>query len=156
MFCASLVPRSPSHNGSRVRIVFTIGLPAVLVLSGAVACGGSSAEVANEDRLLTFSRSGGIYVIRLDGSRQRRLTRNRAIDIARVGSPDGRRIVFASDRAGKMDVEREARAEYVAGDLLGIVKKQVHGDLERFKQLIESRDAETGAWRGEVQEGETR
>jgi hypothetical protein len=55
-----------------------------------------------------------------------------------------------------MDVEGESRAENVAGDLLGIVKKQVHGDLERFKQLIESRDAETGAWRGEVQEGETR
>jgi hypothetical protein len=31
----------------------------------------------------------------------------------------------------------------------------VHGDLERFKQLIEKRDEETGAWRGEVQEGET-
>ena len=27
--------------------------------------------------------------------------------------------------------------------------------LERFKQLIETRDEETGAWRGEVQEGET-
>jgi uncharacterized membrane protein len=56
----------------------------------------------------------------------------------------------------QMDVEGESRAENVAGDLLGIVKKQVHGDLERFKQLIESRDAETGAWRGQVQEGETR
>jgi uncharacterized membrane protein len=56
----------------------------------------------------------------------------------------------------QMDVEGDSTAENVAGDLLGVVKKQVHGDLERFKQLIESRDAETGAWRGEVQEGETR
>jgi hypothetical protein len=31
----------------------------------------------------------------------------------------------------------------------------VRGDLERFKQLIESRDEETGAWRGEVQDGES-
>jgi hypothetical protein len=31
----------------------------------------------------------------------------------------------------------------------------VRGDLERFKQLIENRDEETGAWRGEVREGET-
>jgi uncharacterized membrane protein len=56
----------------------------------------------------------------------------------------------------QMDVEGDSTAENVAGDLLGVVKKQVHGDLERFKQLIESRDEETGAWRGEVQQGETR
>jgi uncharacterized membrane protein len=56
----------------------------------------------------------------------------------------------------KMDVEGDSAAENVAGDLLGVVKKQVHGDLERFKQLIESRDEETGAWRGEVQQGETK
>jgi uncharacterized membrane protein len=54
----------------------------------------------------------------------------------------------------QMDVEGDSTAENVAGDLLGAVKKQVHGDLERFKQLIESRDEETGAWRGEVQGGE--
>jgi len=54
----------------------------------------------------------------------------------------------------EMDVEGES-AENVAGDLLGVVKAQVRGDLERFKQLIESRGEETGAWRGEVQDGET-
>ena len=55
----------------------------------------------------------------------------------------------------EMDVEGESTAENVAGDLLGVVKSQVRGDLERFKQLIESRGEETGAWRGEVREGET-
>jgi len=55
----------------------------------------------------------------------------------------------------QMDVEGDSAGEDLAGNLLGVVKKQVHGDLERFKQLIESRDEETGAWRGEVQEGET-
>jgi hypothetical protein len=30
------------------------------------------------------------------------------------------------------------------------------GDLERFKQLIENRDEETGAWRGEVGHGRTK
>ena len=52
----------------------------------------------------------------------------------------------------QMDVEGDSTAENVAGDLLGVVKRQVHGDLERFKQLIENRGEETGAWRGEVQE----
>jgi uncharacterized membrane protein len=56
----------------------------------------------------------------------------------------------------EMDVEGESTMENVAGDLLGVVKDQVHGDLERFKQLIEKRDEETGAWRGEVQEGEAK
>jgi uncharacterized membrane protein len=55
----------------------------------------------------------------------------------------------------EMDVESQSSTENVAGDLLGIVKSQVHGDLERFKQLIESRGEETGAWRGEVEGGET-
>ena len=56
----------------------------------------------------------------------------------------------------QMDVEGESTAENVAGDLLGIVERQVHGDLERFKHLIETRGEETGAWRGEVQDGSTR
>ena len=55
----------------------------------------------------------------------------------------------------QMDVESESTAENVAGDLLGVVKSQVRGDLERFKQLIENRDVATGAYRGKVQDGET-
>jgi uncharacterized membrane protein len=56
----------------------------------------------------------------------------------------------------QMDVEGESTAENVAGDLFGIVKGQVHGDLERFKQLVENHDQETGAWRGEVQDAKTK
>lgn len=39
-----------------------------------------------------------------------------------------------------------------AGDALGIVPRRLEGDLERFKEMIESRGRETGAWRGEVQQ----
>jgi uncharacterized membrane protein len=56
----------------------------------------------------------------------------------------------------QMEVEGESNAENVAGDLLGIVKGQVHGDLERFKQLVENHDQGTGAWRGEVQDAKTK
>ena len=56
----------------------------------------------------------------------------------------------------QMDVEGDSPVENVASDLLGVVKGQVRGDLERFKQLIESRGEESGAWRGEVQDGETK
>ncbi|MFS8494498.1 MAG: SRPBCC family protein [Actinomycetes bacterium] len=41
-----------------------------------------------------------------------------------------------------------------AGDTLGLVAARVEGDLKRFKEFIESRGSETGAWRGEVDRDE--
>jgi uncharacterized membrane protein len=40
-------------------------------------------------------------------------------------------------------------------DLLGVTTTRIRSDLERFKEFIESREAETGAWRGEIHEDET-
>ena len=37
-----------------------------------------------------------------------------------------------------------------AGDLLQLDERRVKGDLVRFKEFIESRGVETGAWRGDV------
>jgi uncharacterized membrane protein len=37
------------------------------------------------------------------------------------------------------------------GDMLGVVSRRVANDLERFKEFIEARGQETGAWRGEVE-----
>jgi uncharacterized membrane protein len=37
-----------------------------------------------------------------------------------------------------------------AGDALGLVRRRAKGDLERFKEFIEARGTETGAWRGEI------
>jgi uncharacterized membrane protein len=39
------------------------------------------------------------------------------------------------------------------GDKLGIVRRRAVGDLERFKEFIEARGGETGAWRGDVERG---
>ena len=49
----------------------------------------------------------------------------------------------------QMDFEPEGIVEKV-GDKLGFLSRQVEGDLERFKTYIESRGAEEGAWRGDV------
>lgn len=38
------------------------------------------------------------------------------------------------------------------GDALGVLDRQVEGDLKRFKDFIESRGAETGGWRGTINE----
>lgn len=40
-----------------------------------------------------------------------------------------------------------------AGEALGIVERRVEADLRRFKEFIEGRGVETGAWRGEVDAG---
>ena len=39
------------------------------------------------------------------------------------------------------------------GSAVGLDERRVRGDLQRFKELIESRGAESGAWRGEVSAG---
>lgn len=36
------------------------------------------------------------------------------------------------------------------GEWVGAVKRRARGDLERFKEMIEARGVEDGAWRGEV------
>ena len=43
-----------------------------------------------------------------------------------------------------------------AGAATGSVQRQAKKDLERFKEFIEARGVETGAWRGEVKSGQTR
>lgn len=50
----------------------------------------------------------------------------------------------------QMEVDPDDIAEKVA-DKTGVVKMRVKGDLKRFKQFIESRGSETGAWRGKVE-----
>jgi len=53
-----------------------------------------------------------------------------------------------------MSYQAEGLTEAV-GSAAGLDQRRVRGDLERFKELIESRGAETGAWRGEVSAGTT-
>lgn len=52
----------------------------------------------------------------------------------------------------QMDYDPEGVVENV-GDMLGFVTRRVEGDLERFKEFIESRGHETGAWRGTIPQG---
>ena len=50
----------------------------------------------------------------------------------------------------QMDYQPEGIKESV-GSAVGIDSHRVKGDLESFKEFIESRGGETGAWRGEVE-----
>ena len=54
----------------------------------------------------------------------------------------------------QMEYEPEGVVEKIAS-AVGADEMRVEGDLKRFKEFVESRGAETGAWRGEVEGGET-
>lgn len=49
----------------------------------------------------------------------------------------------------RLEYDPEGFAQNV-GDVLGFVSARISGDLKRFKEFIESRGTETGAWRGEI------
>ncbi|WP_159765622.1 SRPBCC family protein [Streptomyces sp. HM190] len=51
-----------------------------------------------------------------------------------------------------MDVEPSGPVEK-AGDMLGMVDRRVKGDMRRFKEYMEKRGGESGAWRGRIRPG---
>jgi len=53
----------------------------------------------------------------------------------------------------QMDWEPEGMLETL-GAALGSDDRRVKSDLERFKEMIERRGRESGAWRGEVEQGD--
>jgi uncharacterized membrane protein len=57
------------------------------------------------------------------------------------------------DGTTKVMLQMEAQPEDLvekAGDLAGVLDRRVGKDLENFREFIESRGQETGAWRGQV------
>jgi uncharacterized membrane protein len=53
----------------------------------------------------------------------------------------------------QLEYDPEGITENV-GDAVGVMSLRVKGDLERFKEFIEARGSETGAWRGNVERGQ--
>jgi uncharacterized membrane protein len=74
---------------------------------------------------------------------------------ARTGAPNAGVVTFhrLGDSRTRIMLQLEYDPQGVVenlGDALGVVSRRVDGDLERFKEFIESRGRETGAWRGEI------
>jgi uncharacterized membrane protein len=79
----------------------------------------------------------------------------RAVD----GAQNQGRVQFQQEDGGtrvrlELDVEPQGIVQQ-ATDMMGMLEGQVREDLNRFKQLIESRGEASGEWRGEVRGGET-
>ena len=74
------------------------------------------------------------------------------------GAPNNGTVTFAPQADGKtkidlrIDFTPEDAADK-AGDVMGVLDRQIDGDLKRFKEFIEERGAPTGAWRGEIHGG---
>lgn len=78
-----------------------------------------------------------------------------------AGSPNSGRVAFeplGADRT-RIDLEMEYQPETAAekaGDALGVVSRKIDKTIDDFREFIENRGRETGAWRGEVQGGNPR
>jgi hypothetical protein len=74
---------------------------------------------------------------------------------ATEGATNAGAVYFSAAGEGRTLVRLELEYEpeglvEKAGDALNIVDRQARADLDKFKEYIESRDLETGAWRGDV------
>lgn len=68
------------------------------------------------------------------------------VSFEQAGSPQRTRIRLA------MTYTTNGATEQI-GSAIGLDGRRVRGDLERFRDLIEERKSETGAWRGEIEDG---
>jgi uncharacterized membrane protein len=56
----------------------------------------------------------------------------------------------------RLSMSYQADPLEAVGSVAGLDAKRIRGDLQRFKELIESEGRESGAWRGEVSAGSTK
>ena len=76
------------------------------------------------------------------------------------GSPNSGLVSFHAEGTDKTEIEVHMEYEPTdfkeqAGGALGVASRRVEGDLKRFKEFIEARGKESGAWRGEISGGMT-
>ena len=75
-----------------------------------------------------------------------------------TGTPNAGAVRFEPVDGAKTRISLEISYEpqdaiEKVGDALGVLERRVSGDLGRFKEFIEKRQAPTGAWRGEIHGG---
>ena len=72
-----------------------------------------------------------------------------------TGARNGGVVTFhkLSDGAARIMLQIEYEPEGALeklGDAIGAVRMQARSSLQRFKEMLEQRGSETGAWRGQI------
>lgn len=98
-------------------------------------------ERAWRSRIIEREPDRAIFWLSTEGTRN-----NSRVTFERLG-PTTTRVHLA------LDIEPGDLVE-TARQMLGFVEPRAQGDLDRFRKFIEARSAETGAWRGEIRNGE--
>jgi uncharacterized membrane protein len=75
---------------------------------------------------------------------------------SRAGSSNAGVVTFhpLNDEQTRIMLQMEYEPEGViekTGDLLGIASSRIQGDLQRFKDFVETQGDATGAWRGKIE-----
>ena len=61
-------------------------------------------SISPDGKSVVFSYGGDLYIVASEGGEARKLTSHQAYDYSPIWSPDGKTIVFASDRFGNFDI----------------------------------------------------
>jgi uncharacterized membrane protein len=108
-----------------------------------------------DDRHLHWKASVGGKTLEWDAEISEQIPDKRIAWHSTTGAPNAGVVTFhrlTDDTTRVMlqlDYEPQGVVENV-GDFLGVMSGRTEGDLERFKDFIEERGIETGAWRGKV------
>ncbi|HEU5406124.1 MAG TPA: SRPBCC family protein [Nitrospira sp.] len=108
-----------------------------------------------DDKHLHFKASVGGKQKEWDAVITEQIPDQRIAWMSQGGAKNGGMVSFSqvSENKSKLNLRLEYEPEGAVektGDTIGVVTGRVEGDLQRFKDFIESRGQETGAWRGKV------
>ena len=105
VFCNENVPGNTDHSDKIVLVSVADGSMRVLKSQGNRRC--RSMSFSPDDRYMVFdleteenSRTHDIHLLAIDGGQETVLVKHRANDRRPLWTPDGKRIVFTSDRSG--------------------------------------------------------
>lgn len=109
-----------------------------------------------DDKRLRWRAEIGGKVVEWDAEIFEQIPDQRVAWRSRTGSLNSGMVNFESMGPNrtkvwlKLNYKPEGAMEKI-GSALGVISQRVEGDLERFKEFIESRGSETGAWRGQIE-----
>ena len=84
--------------------------------------------ISPDGTTIAFTYKGDIYTVPVAGGRAMQITTNPAYDTAPVWSPDSKRIAFASDRMGSLDVyivAKDGGGKLIGDGLVGVFAPEV-------------------------------